>query len=199
MIARVEGRYPALRLDDPGLASRADAIVVLGAGRTFGAREYGGRDVVSSSGFLRLRYGADLARRTHKPILTSGGAPDRAGESEGKLMADALKQELGAKAEWVEGGSVNTAESARLSHDLLAPAGVRRIFLVTHAAHMPRAARTFEKAGFEVIPAPMGYLAERGGGGSLLGWIPGPAGVEMSSVFFHETIGALWYRLTGAY
>jgi len=199
LIDRLESRDPALRLDAPGLALRADAIVVLGAGRSIAARDYNGRDVVSPAGFLRLRYAVDIQRRTQKPILTTGGAPDHPGPSEARLMADALWESFGTRARWMEERSDNTSEDARYSFQILAPGGIRKIFLVTHAAHMARARRAFENAGFEVVPAPMGYLSDRGNSGSILSWIPSAMGVEISSIYFHETIGALWYRLTGAY
>jgi uncharacterized SAM-binding protein YcdF (DUF218 family) len=195
----IESHVSPLKLDEPGLASRAQAIVVLGGGRALGVREYGGRALVSSQGFSRLRYAAELQRRTQAPILTTGGAPGQPGTSEAQLMADELRHSLGCKTEWVEGRSANTAENARFSYELLAPLGIKRIFLVTHATHMVRALPTFERAGFEVVPAPMGFLGDGPRAGTLLGWIPSPAGAEASSIYFHEVIGALWYRLTGAY
>jgi uncharacterized SAM-binding protein YcdF (DUF218 family) len=198
LINRVELEVPPLDFEDPGLAHRADAIVVLGAGRTTEAQEYSRRDIVSPSGFLRLRYGAELARKTGKPILLTGGSPERPGKSEAALMAEALKSDLGLEARWLEEKSTNTFENAQFSFAILSKAGIRRVFLVTHASHMARALRSFKKAGFEVVPAPMGYMSDRGGEGSILSWIPSELGVEMSSIYFHETIGSVWYWLTGA-
>lgn len=194
----LEGGVTPLRLEEPDLARQAEAIVVLGAGRALGAREYSGRDVVSASGFLRLRYAREIQRRSQRPILTTGGTPDAAGASEGQLMSDALEESFGAKAKWVEGRSANTAENARLSFEILSAAGIKRIFLVTHATHMVRALPTFKNAGFEVVPAPMGFLGDHANRNSILDWIPSPAGVETTSTYFHELIGGLWYRLTGA-
>lgn len=200
LLGRVEHSLPALDLEAPDLASRADAIVVLGAGRDFGAPEYGGRDAVSPNGYLRLRYGAELQRRARKPILVTGGSADRPGEPEALLMARALRETLGAEARWVEDRSANTAENATMSREILSKAGIRRIFLVTHASHMSRAYPTFVKAGFEqVVPAPMGYLSDTIDLGSPLSWIPSATGVEMCSIWFHEAIGAVWYLMTGAY
>jgi uncharacterized SAM-binding protein YcdF (DUF218 family) len=195
-IDRIERESPPLNLRDPALATRADAIVVLGAGRTMAAMEYG-RDVTSPNGFLRLRYGAELQRRTSKPILLSGGEPDFPGTPEAVLMNEALKDSLGTQAKWLEDKSVNTAENAEFSYRILAPLGVRRIFLVTNASHMPRARRSFAKAGFEVVPAPMGYFSDKTSPLSPLSWIPNPEGAEMSYICFHEVIGSFWYALTG--
>ena len=93
--------------------------------------------------------------------------------------------------------SANTSENAELSYRILQPLGIRRIFLVTHASHMGRARRSFEKAGFEVVPAPMGYYSDNTSALSPLSWIPNAAGAEMSYICFHEAIGTLWYALTG--
>ena len=193
----VEQQTPALDLNDPNLAQKADAIVVLGAGRTFSATEYGKADVVSSSGVQRLRFAAELEHRVHKPILLSGGEPDRPGKSEAALMAVSLEEDFGIKARWLEEKSVNTLENAEYSYRMLAREKIRRVFLVSHASHMPRAKRAFEVAGFVVVPAPMGFISDAGNIYSPLSWIPGPGGTEMSWVFFHEIIGAAWYWVWG--
>ena len=44
------------------------------------------------------------------------------------------------------------------AYSVLSPLNKKRILLVTHDWHMQRSMRNFEQAGFEVIPAPMGYL-----------------------------------------
>jgi uncharacterized SAM-binding protein YcdF (DUF218 family) len=62
---------------------------------------------------------------------------------------------------------------------------------------MARARRSFELAGFTVVPAPMGYMADSSGELSVRKWIPSAQGVEMSQLFFHEAIGALWYAVWG--
>jgi len=134
----------------------ADAIVVLGGGTYFRAPEYG-TDTVSEAALARLRYAAKLQRETGKPILVTGGKPLGNTLSEGMQMKRVLEREFNVPVQWVEGDSDNTFENARLSYPLLAQAGVRRIYLVTHAWHMPRAARAFRAAGFDVIPAPTAF------------------------------------------
>ena len=42
--------------------------------------------------------------------------------------------------------------------EVLSPQGIQRIALVTNDWHMQRSVRNFEQAGFEVTPAPMGYM-----------------------------------------
>ncbi|HET8791738.1 MAG TPA: YdcF family protein, partial [Modicisalibacter sp.] len=56
----------------PAELSRAEAIVILGGGRDYGAPEFGWGDAPSNTTWRRLAYGAWLARRTELPILVTG-------------------------------------------------------------------------------------------------------------------------------
>ena len=194
----VENAVPPLDLNDPGLASRADAIVVLGGGKNFASQDYGGRDTVSISSLARVRYAADIRRKTGKPILMTGGAPSGGGPSEAELMGEVLQEEFGFKADWLEQRSDDTAENAEFSYRILSEKGIKRIFLVTHAWHMPRAYRSFKRAGFSVVPAATGFFSDGAGSAAILGFVPSSKGLDMSYVAFHEGLGALWYRIRGA-
>jgi uncharacterized SAM-binding protein YcdF (DUF218 family) len=171
----------------------ADAIVVLGGGTYFHAPEYGGKDTVSEITLVRLRFAARLRRETGRPILVSGGAPLGNDMSEAEQMKQVLEQEFGVPVRWMDDASRNTLENARLSRQLLAPAGVNRVYLVTHAWHMPRAAQTFRAAGFEVIPAPTAYTTRHHT--DLLTFMPDAHALRDSRIFMHELIGMLWYQL----
>jgi uncharacterized SAM-binding protein YcdF (DUF218 family) len=57
-----------------------------------------------------------------------------------------------------DGDSRDTRENALRSFALLSPQGITRIALVTHDWHMQRSKMLFEAAGFQVLPAPMGYI-----------------------------------------
>jgi uncharacterized SAM-binding protein YcdF (DUF218 family) len=176
---------------DP-LAQSADAIVVLGAGTYFSAPEYGG-DTVNRYALERLRYAALLHRRSARPILLTGGTPEGNAVAEALQMKAVLASEWGVPVAWTEVGSVNTLESGRESHAILSAAGVRRIYLVTHAWHMRRAMFAFERAGFEVVPAPTAYATRfRLTPGSF---VPGSEGLLQSSIFCQEAVGLIWYRL----
>lgn len=173
-------------------ANTADAIVVLGGGTYFHAPEYGG-DTVSETSLLRLRYAAKLYRETAKPILVSGGKPRGNAISEAQQMKQILEQEFNVPVLWQEGESDNTLQSAQMSDAVLKPAGIRRIYLVTHAWHMPRAARTFQSAGFDVVPAPTAFTTRHTT--NLLSFIPDVYALRDSRIFIHEIIGIGWYRL----
>ncbi len=142
--------------DQATLAS-AQAIVILGGGMQPHAPEFGGA-TVNYRTLERVRYGAKLARELKLPVLVTGGAPQQQQQAEATLMAAALKQDYGITPRWVEDRSLDTHQNAVFSNTLLAQAGIHRIILVTHAAHMRRAVNEFQTTTLEIIPAPTGFF-----------------------------------------
>ncbi|ALN17891.1 YdcF family protein [Ectopseudomonas mendocina] len=176
------------------LAQRADAIVILGAGREQNDPGWGGADQPGLMALERLRYAARLARASGLPMAATGGLHYGQPPSEAALMADAMKRDYGLDIRWQEEQSRTTWENAMLSAELLQPQGVRRVVLVTQAWHMPRARWSFEQAGFEVISAPMGYLSA-GYARPLGGWLPESRVIWQSSQLLNEAIGLLAYPI----
>lgn len=190
LVGPLEAR--SLPLRDP-LQSGAQAIVVLGGGRSFDAPDDSGRDQPSAATLMRLRHAARLQRLTGLPVLVSGGSPDGAGESEAAVMARSMKEDFGLDARWLEPASNNTRDNARLAAALLGPQHIGRILLVSDAMHMPRAASAFAAAGFEVVPAPTAFRARQAI--DIASFIPRARELEDSSYAIHEWIGLLWYRM----
>jgi uncharacterized SAM-binding protein YcdF (DUF218 family) len=176
---------------NPNIQS-ADAIVVLGAGTYFHAPEYEG-DTVSEAALMRLRYAAKLYRETGKPILVTGGRPLGNRLPEAEQMKSVLENEFRVPVRWTEDDANNTLENALYSYALLQKSGIKRIYLVTHAWHMPRAAMVFRQVGFEVVPAPTAWTTRY----KLdpLAFVPRAEALRDSRIFMHELIGLLWYRL----
>ena len=108
-------------------------------------------------------------------------------------MKQVLEQEFKVPVRWVEGESDNTLQNARLSYAVLKAAGIQRIYLVTHAWHMPRAVQAFQSAGFQVVPAPTAYTTRYQT--DLLTFIPNAGALRDSRIFMHELIGMFWYQL----
>lgn len=171
----------------------ADAIVILGAGTYFHAPEYDYQDIVGIGALPRLHYGAKLYRSTHKPILVSGGKPLGDYVPESEQMRVTLEQDLLVPVTWSENASDNTFENARNTFRLLEQSGIKRIYLVTHAWHMLRAAQAFRHAGFVVIEAPTGFTTHYRL--DALAFLPSISGLQCTSVFVHEMIGLLWYQI----
>jgi len=175
-------------------SSAPKAIVVLGGGLGRDSPEYGG-DTVNAPTLERLRYAAWLHRRTGLPILVSGGRPIDSLLSEADTMRDSLAADFNAPPRWVEGDSLNTRENAERAQALLAADSIRRVYLVTHAWHMPRARRAFEAAGLEVVAAPTGYTSITP---SPLAWVPSGLALRNTHLAMREWLGQAWYRLNSA-
>lgn len=181
---------------DLGADPRA-AIVVLGGGRYSNAPEYGG-DTVATLTLERVRYAARLARRTNLPVLVTGGTVWKQHASEASLMKQALEEDFNSPVRWVEERSRTTWENARYTQELLAKEGITRIYLVTHAWHMPRAEFAFHHFGFEIIAAPTSFNNASELDPDASDWLPEARALRGSYFALHEMTGLLWYRLKAA-
>lgn len=133
----------------------APAMVVLGGGvdgASLPFRPY--PDLRSAAD--RLWHAARLYRAGKAPLLVlSGGTIHADEEPEAQAMRRFLvDMGVPAGAMLLEGRSSNTTENAAETARLLDARGIRRILLVTSALHMRRARGLFERAGFDVVPAP---------------------------------------------
>ena len=173
-------------------ASGAEAIVVLAGGAYQEGPEFAGRSDVAPLTLERIRYAARLGRQSGLPLAVTGGLVRGQPVSEAELMRAALEQDFGVPVCCVESASRNTRENASLSARVFP---FRRIVLVTHAVHMPRAVRAFEAAGFAVVPAPMGFITRPGSEWSAEDLLPSAKAWAQSHYVIYEALGALWYRL----
>lgn len=193
--ARLLETEPALSREQwAQLATRADAIVILGAGRERGDPAWDQLDQPTGVGMERMRYAAQLAKTSGLPVLTTGGLHFGSPPSEAQLMADSLQRDLGVNVRWKEERSRTTWENAQMSAELLLPQGIKRVVVVTQAWHMQRSRWSFEQAGFEVVPAPVGFLG-REHGRPYGGWLPESKSIWQSGQLLNEAVGLLGYRL----
>ena len=172
--------------------NHAEAIVVLGAGYRSGAVEYSG-ETVNALALVRLRYAAHLHRQTGLPVLATGGGPeDRVPEVQ--WMAEVL-EEYGVTPILKEDQARDTWGNAHYSAELLDELGIRRVALVTHAHHMPRAVWSFRQAGVDVIPAPTGAFVPEDTAFTPSSLRPQARALYASWLAMHEYLGLAWYRL----
>ncbi len=189
-LLRTLDRHPPLPADGGGVFPDAECVLILSGGVRHGAREYGG-DTVGASALERIRYGAGLGKRVERPVLISGtSAP---------IMAEAMRQSFGVAARWVEQSSRSTHENAVLSARLLAAEGIRRVYLVTHFWHMPRAVAAARRAGLDPVPAPMGFVGRGGAERGMLALLPRNEPLAGSHLALREWVGRLWYRMRYGY
>jgi len=192
LIIPLETSYPPLK----DKTVHADAIVVL----TGGVRDLSWLGIdpePSDISMDRLVKGVMLYRVLRIPLIIAGGRGSliHSEMPEADVMAHAAV-DLGVPEQEIviENKSRNTLESARAVNGLLKG---KRIILVTSAFHMKRSVALFKKQGFDVVPAPTGYLAMH----RPLSWysfIPGAVGLTTSSVALSEYISFAWYSMIGA-
>lgn len=187
--------YPALDAADLQLTD-ADAIVVLCAGQHTDQPEYGGQSVVGGFTLTRLRYAAWLQKRTGLPLIVSGGKVANASTTLAALAARTLRRQFQVDPVIQETRSRTTRENARFSAKLLKQNGWSRIYLVSHAWHLPRAVEAFEKQGLEVIPAPTAFGHSNKPLNRITDWLPNAKALLKSYYGLHELIGRLWYRIS---
>lgn len=176
--------------------ANVQAVVVLGGGVLPVAPEYG-QAQPSAHSTARLRYGVWLSRQAGSaaelPIAFAGGlgwtASSMQKEPEAEVARRAALQDYGVTLRWTETQSRDTSGNARRMAQLLQREGVARIALVTEAWHMPRSVKAFERAGFSVTAAPMGFVLPVQN--SFMQWQPTAQGLQASQQVLRE-----WLALT---
>ncbi|MDX2092624.1 MAG: YdcF family protein [Kofleriaceae bacterium] len=122
-----------------------DAIVVLGAP----LRPDGSVSAVLAE---RARAAALLFHAGGAPlVVATGGITHSAPRAEADALADALAA-AGVREVLVERASQTTAENAARTAELLAPRGVRSVWIVTQPFHARRAVRLFRTSGLDAYP-----------------------------------------------
>jgi len=200
LIAALERRADAQATELSGTLQpgsvKPGAIVVLGAEVRLIQPSLTGEAASADIGPLsleRARTAAALYRRTGLPMLVSGGVVGDEPVAVGATMAQSLAQDFAAPPRWVETHSRDTWENARFSAEILRAAGITKVYLVTHAWHMPRAVLAFRRAGITAVPAPVRLDAW-----PPLGWrrfVPGASAWQVSYFGCHEWIGLAFYSL----
>jgi uncharacterized SAM-binding protein YcdF (DUF218 family) len=171
------------KLETPADLRPADAIVVLGAGAS--------RDgELSNHSLRRLMGGLALYRRGLAPRVIVMGPRYQGGPVEAEIRA-ALARDIGvpASALVIESRGLTTRHEAAVAAERMRETGGRRVLLVTGAQHMLRARLLFERAGLEVIPAPVVELSSGVGRPE--------ARLELARLVAQELIARLYYRLSG--
>jgi len=174
--------------------SKAQAIVVLGGGRRSDAAEFQS-DTVNGLLLERLRYAAFLSRLTGLPVIPSGGSGRSDGPAEAYLAKQVLEEEFGVPVAAIEESSRTTWENATMTAALLRQSGIGRVFLVTHAMHMPRSIEMFRRAEVDVIAAPTAFFHTDDPVELLSDWLPNPNSMRLSYFALHELLGGVWYAL----
>nr|WP_316639362.1 YdcF family protein [uncultured Roseateles sp.] len=173
---------------------KSTSIAVLGAGIEPFAPEYGVANL-SPYSLERLRYGLWLGKRLGVPVGFSGGLSQGASEDDTPeaLVAQRIaSQEFGRSLQWVDPYAKDTHENALRSLLLLREAGVRKVIVVTHGWHMPRALKAFQAlagSDIEIVAAPMGMGISAKASGQR--WLPSAQGGQTVRLVLKEWMGSL--------
>jgi len=186
---------------DSGLDVRpAQAIVVLGGAIRLPSGIHHSTGLADASDRLLVAF--RLYRSGKAPLILCSGGINPIGATaktpEAASMAGLLEEwNVPSAAIRIETGSIDTHQNAIRSYQALAPAGIRRILLVTSAMHMPRASAAFQKAGFEVTAVPADFHSGWGESNFPTGWLPRAENLVDSGMALHEWLGLAIYRLRG--
>ena len=189
----LEDRFPRVA----ALPDQVDGVIVLG-----GAIE----DLTSEDrGTPSLTGAADrlttlmiLARRypQAKLVFTGGSGHIEQGITNEAKFVRILLAQLGMDVSRIvfESRSRTTFENAAFSRDLVQPQPGQTWLLVTSAIHMPRSVGVFRRAGWTVLPYPVGYRTR-----DHLTALAGSLGDKLSLLDWaaHEWEGLLAYWLAG--
>ena len=202
LLFSLEKRYPAL-VDPPP----AEAIVVLG-GATRNSEAPRIIPDMNERGD-RLLYAAKLYKDGAAPkILLSGGRISWTGGdfSEAKDMAAILElMGIPAKDLILESRSLNTHENAVFTKEVLQQRNIKKVLLVTSAAHMPRSIAIFRHENIDAIPAPADFIISKRNliqhrytsESRILSLIPKSEHLDYTTQAMKEYIGTFIYRLKG--
>jgi uncharacterized SAM-binding protein YcdF (DUF218 family) len=189
LIWALEAGVPALSVPD----APPQAIVILSAEQ----RPVWTDDTITwRAGPLTLQReaaGAALARRTHLPVLVSGGVLRPDAPSLASTMAASLRDDFAMPVRWQEDASVDTWQNARFSAALLRAQGVTRVYVVTHAWHMRRALVAFRRAGLAAVAAPVQIDAVPEWRASS--FVPSVHAWQETYWAVHELVGWAWYDI----
>jgi len=201
LLSTLEDRYPPvqLQLEATIQATVSDSsvhILVLGSGYASDARlPYLGQ--LNSSGLARLNEGIRLHNQLPNSILIFSGYKGLQPVPQAEAGAFAAK-ELGIPAQviltipepW------NTRNEA-LEYDKRF-GKLHKLYLITDAAHMPRAMMHFQNAGLQPIPAPTNFMIKKNKvAKKYYQYFPSSENVKYMEIVFHEYLGLVWAKMGG--
>ena len=195
--ATLEEQHPATMV---AAAPTSDVIVVLGGGiASSSGRELAEASFGKAADRLGQAYALWRAGKGRLILISGGNLPwDNKDKPEAALAAEMLEA-AGVPPESViiEGDSRNTHENAVNTATLWREKGFRTGFLVTSAAHMPRALATFHAAGLDLTPWPAAFQIQGPLVQNIFDLMPDPTALAMTSSSAKEWLGLLVYRLQG--
>jgi uncharacterized SAM-binding protein YcdF (DUF218 family) len=194
LLTPLEERFPEWRYPKQHI----DGIIVLGGSYDFVRHPYLST-IVLEDDTEPLALVVDLARRyPQAKVVVSGGSSYSHEVSEASIMKDYFAS-FGIAPERIvtEDRSLNMAQSAQFTANLLHPDPSSRWLLLTYGHLMPRAVGAFRKAGFELFPFPV-HLRNPSGWDVM--WNSDRSFAEnlrKVDISTHEWLGLVYYKFKG--
>lgn len=196
LLTPLESQFPARPM-----LTQVDGIIVLGGAETTGVHRLWGGPQLNEAG-ERIIEGAMLAHRYPEARLVFTGGSATVGRDEdptdpSEMVRDTwIAMGIASDRITLEQASRNTAENARLTHDLVQPKPGETWVLVTSAFHMPRAHETFVRNGWNgIIAWPVDFRS--GDLAALRGIWRLDRNLLGANLALKEYLGTLVYRITG--
>ncbi|MDX8396889.1 MAG: YdcF family protein [Mariprofundaceae bacterium] len=189
----LEYQQPVLQLKS--INTKLAAIVVLGGGVYEAAPEYDGKDALRHFAMMRILYAAELSKKMALPVFVSGGKPLNPDSTAEAVVMKRWLQRFGVASTQIyeESSANNTWQNAVYLKNILAEQGIKHVFLVTSAWHMPRALGCFKAQGIDATAAPTDYLTSSGRY-DMRSYMPRWNVLSDSTQALHEYMGLIWYH-----
>ena len=173
------------------------ALVVLGEGAVQGLPDFPGSGQLSRPSSMELLTALALYRRTHLPLIYSGGTGTTlAGNEALTARAELVALGVPARAILLDPNSHTTYENAADVARILRAHHWRRITLVVSAFHALRAVYDFRLFGVQVQPFPTDYQTPRHSPVTWMDLVPSASALTSTAVALNEWL-ALWLTRAG--
>ena len=183
--AKLENEYPIVTRPNPDI----HWIVVLGGGHANGS-ELSANQLLSSVSIKRLIEGVRLYRQLPVAKLLLSGGDNSAGISEAEYLGEVIAWfAISPQDRILETGSTNTASQALAIKKWLQD---KPFYLVTSAAHMPRAMELCQRQGLHPIAAPTDFTYYWQDRDWEKMYVPGSRNFAYLNIAWHEILGRIW-------
>ena len=192
LVRDLENRYEQPKQED---LERAGGLIVLGGALIEGRTPYERNQNLINENGERLTASLQLLHQYPKMKMiysTFSGQLIPNGVTENEAASDFYAaQGISRGRLLLENKSRNTYENASESFKVIKPGSTPWI-LLTSATHMNRSIKTFEEAGWNVIPYPVDYQT-----GTKIDWtqVSISRGIQLWNRYIHETVASTLYLL----
>lgn len=201
LLATLENQYPPIlsALENGILSTFRDSVVhilILGSGYETDER-LSNCSQLNSSGLERLVEGIRLQRQLHNSKLILSGNVGNQPLPQAEVSSLAA-QELGMDPINIDTVNEPWNTKSEAAEYFKRFGTFHKLYLVTNAAHMPRALIHFRNDGLNPIPAPTNYnIRINNIPKSYTYYFPSTGNIRCMEIVFLEYIGILWAKLGG--